>query len=479
MDNVEKQINSSFKWSTVTEIVVKLISPILNAILARILLPEDFAPLTTITMIVSFCEVFIESGFKKVLIQRDLGPKEEQEYFDVAFWASLSISLLIWGGIAGTSKLLAQLLKSPNLWIAIIISGIILPMYSVVGIFGAKIQKKLLFKKLFWVRMITALIPLVVTIPLALLGLSYWALIVGNIASVFAQMVVICAISHHRVRIYFSFNILKDICSNGIWTMLDGVAVWFTAWIDSLLIATYMSDYYLGLYKNSLSTVTSLFGIVSAAVIPVLFVGLSKYQHDHQKFSNFFNNTQRRLALILIPLGVGVCIYSDVAVSILFGNQWKEAAGVVGITALTVAVRTVFVSINNDAFRAKARFKLPLFLQVSDNIVLIPLCVFSARRGFWMLVYMRAIARLFLIVPEMIIMRKVLHIDVVDQIKKLIPIFISTLIMAIACTGLRCVSHSFIWSMVSVALAIAIYMVSLMIFPSSREDLKEFIRMRR
>ena len=56
---VENEINKSFKWSAITEICVKLISPILNAILARILLPEDFAPLATITMIISFGEVFI------------------------------------------------------------------------------------------------------------------------------------------------------------------------------------------------------------------------------------------------------------------------------------------------------------------------------------------------------------------------------------------------------------------------------------
>ena len=44
-----------------------------------------------------------------------------------------------------------------------------------------------------------------------------------------------------------------------------------------------MSDYYLGLYRNSISTVTVLVSMVTAAVSPVLFSSLSKLQNNQEK----------------------------------------------------------------------------------------------------------------------------------------------------------------------------------------------------
>ena len=106
-------------------------SPILNAVLARILLPDAFAPLANITMIISFAEVFVEQGFRKYLIQHDF--KSEDEYdqaFHVAFWANLGISIFLWLIIAVFSKPIAAFLGSPEIWKAILLSGILLPVYS-------------------------------------------------------------------------------------------------------------------------------------------------------------------------------------------------------------------------------------------------------------------------------------------------------------------------------------------------------------
>ena len=239
-----------------------------------------------------------------------------------------------------------------------------------------------------------------------------------------------------------------------------------------------MSEYYLGMYKNSISTVNALFSIVTAAVIPVLFVGLSKFQNDNAQFSSFFNSTQRRLAMILIPLGMGVLLYSDLAVWILFGDNWSEAANIVGITAITTALRTIYVSICSDAYRAKAKFKIPLFLQLIDLAILVPACILSAQQGFWTLVYVRAFSKLILIIPEMIVMHKVLNINAIEQLKKTVPIYLSTAVMTVGCLLLQLISRSTVWSFVSIFIAIIIYGAALMAFPSVRTEIFEmdFVR---
>lgn len=475
IDLVHKsQIKNSFKWSALTELLVKLIAPILNAILARILLPEDFAPLATITMIITFGEIFVESGFKKYLVQHEFSDGADyKNSLDVALWSNLAISAVLWILLTVFSKPLAAFLGSPDIWQAIIASGVILPLYSIIGILSGKLQKEFKFKKLFVVRIVTASIPLFVTVPLAFLGLEYWSLVIGNIASILAQAIVLMLLTGYRPRAFYSIALFKEMYSYGIWTLLDGLVVWGTTWIDTFIISKYMTEYYLGMYKNSVSTVHALFSIVTAAVVPVLFVGLSKLQNDNDEFSAFFNSTQRKLAMILLPLGTGVLLYSDIAVLVLFGENWMEASNIVGITAITTAFRTIYVSICSDAYRAKAKFKIPLFLQLIDLCILVPSCIISAQQGFWALVYVRALAKLVLIVPEMIVMHKVLDINAIDQLKKSAPIYICTLIMAVFCIFAKQISGSFLWSFITIAFAIVIYAVVMMLFPSVRKELFE------
>ena len=72
MPNVNnKVVVNATKWSAITEVVAKLISPITSMVLARLLAPEAFGVVATITMIVTFAEIFTDAGFQKYLIQHE------------------------------------------------------------------------------------------------------------------------------------------------------------------------------------------------------------------------------------------------------------------------------------------------------------------------------------------------------------------------------------------------------------------------
>ena len=75
--DISKQIGQATKWSSITEIAAKLISPIVNMVLARLLAPEAFGVVATITMVISFAEIFTDAGFQKYIIQHEFADDEE------------------------------------------------------------------------------------------------------------------------------------------------------------------------------------------------------------------------------------------------------------------------------------------------------------------------------------------------------------------------------------------------------------------
>lgn len=471
---IDKTVNAT-KWSTITELVAKSISPITSMILARILAPEAFGVLTTVLMVIAFAEVFVDSGFQKYLIQHAFTSKEEEKrYMSVAFWANLFLGLMLWMLIIAFNKQIADLVGNKGKGNLLIITGIVIPIYSMIGIQNCKLKKELDFRRLFYVRFSSALVPLVITIPLALLGLDYWSLIIGNIMGVVVNSVALFVVKAFKPMLHFSLNELIDMLNYGIWTLMNGIATWSVYWIDAFLLGRFLSDYYLGLYKNSANLVTSIFTIVTASIVPVLFSSLSKLQDNQAMFKKVFLGIQRAVAALLIPMGVGLALYSSFATDILLGAKWIEASEIIGILSLTTAPRTIFVQLNGDVFRAKGHFKTPLGLEILDLLVNVPICYFALRQSFWTFVWVRAVLRLFLILPESYFLWKRCGISCVDVIKGIWKFFLASAVMSGVALVFQKLNDSFLWNVLSVFLCACIYCAVLSIFPKERSVLKEY-----
>ena len=190
-NKMEKQIHSATKWSTLGEGVARLISPITNMILARFLAPEAFGIVATITMLTSFADIFTDAGFQKYLVQHEF---EDEEHLNnsanVAFWTNLGISVVLWCVISIFCKPLAKLIGSTGYELEMIVACLQLPITSFSSIQRAIYRRRFDFKSLSLMRVVTASIPLIVTVPFAIIGFGCWALIIGNIATIIVASVI-------------------------------------------------------------------------------------------------------------------------------------------------------------------------------------------------------------------------------------------------------------------------------------------------
>ena len=69
--NLNSKVISATKWSGITEIVAKLVAPVTNMVLARLLTPDTFGVLVTAQMVISFAEIFTDAGFQKYIVQHE------------------------------------------------------------------------------------------------------------------------------------------------------------------------------------------------------------------------------------------------------------------------------------------------------------------------------------------------------------------------------------------------------------------------
>jgi PST family polysaccharide transporter len=383
INNLNKKIVTATKWSSVTEIAAKLVAPVTTMLLARILTPDAFGVLVTVMMVISFAEIFTDAGFQKFLIQHEFESDEElYQSTNVAFWTNLIFSLLIWGLIIIFSQPIAELVGSPNESSEIAVAGCCIPLAAFSSIQMALYKRGFDFKTLFYVRIVGVLIPLFVTVPLALYFRNCWALILGVIAQNFSNALLLTLKSPWKPNRFYSFAKLKEMFSFSMWSMIESVTVWLTLNMDIFFIGRLLSPYYLGLYRTSINTVGQVNSVITSATTPVLYSSLSRLQEEGELFKNLFFKFQKTVALLVFPLGAMIYIFRDYVTYLLLGSQWGEAAYFVGLWGVSSAIVIVFSNFCCDVYRAKGKPKLIFYVHAVYNIVWVFMLYFSGDKGF-------------------------------------------------------------------------------------------------
>ena len=473
--NLKSRAVVATKWSAFAEIAAKLVNPITSMVLARLLAPEAYGVVATLMVVISFAEIFTDAGFQKYLIQHEFKDEEELERStNVAFWSNLALSLFIWLIIILFRNPLALLVGSPDLGNALAISCVCIPLAAFTSIQMALYKRALDFKTLFKVRIIGILVPVFVTIPLAIFLRNFWALVLGTIAVNLVNAFFLTYFSKWKPRFFYSLGVFKEMFSFTIWSMIEAVSIWLTGYLDLFIVGRALSQYYLGLYRTSSTIVGQILGLITATTTPILFSSLSRLQNDDEEFKKFFYRFQKLVGMLVIPAGVGIFCFKELVTTILLGNQWVEAAGFIGLWGLTSSITIVFCYYASEVYRAKGRPKFSVLDQCLHLVVLIPTILIAVKYGFETLYIARSLVRLEAIVVSMILMYILSRISPLVMMKNLAPAFIATGIMAAAALLLRSVSDNMVWQFFSIAVCVAVYVGVMCLFPEERSLFREY-----
>ena len=220
-------IGNATKWNVVSEIIAKLIAPITTIVLARILAPEIFGIVASITAITSLADLLTDAGFNAYIIQHQFDSIDEQnKAINVCFWSNFAISVFLYFVIFFFRYDFSKLVDASGYETALIVAALVIPLTSMSSISMAVMQKKLCFKKLGIIKIICKVVPFFTTIPLALLNFGCWSLIIGTLVGEVASFVICFILGDYRPRFQYNFKIFKNVFSFTSWAYLESILEW-------------------------------------------------------------------------------------------------------------------------------------------------------------------------------------------------------------------------------------------------------------
>ena len=467
---LNRVVSSAAKWSLLNESIAKLILPVTQLILARMLAPSEFGVLATAVMVQSFAQMLADAGFQKYLIQREFADEAALcRAASVAFWASMTVATTLLAGIAAFRDPLATAIGNPGLGGAIAVASFSLPLTVFTANQDALFRRAFQYKKLLPRRVIVALVPLMVSVPLALADAGYWSLIIGVLAADAANAVMMTIISPWKPSFTFSLQVLREMFSFSSWSLLEAISIWATTWSGTFIVSRMLTTRELGLYRQPILVVNSLFALVTAATTPVLFAALSRLQSQPDEYRHFFLRFQFNVAAILFPVGVGAFFFRDFFTDLLFGAQWSRASLMFGLRALTTCIMIVFAHYSSEIFRSLGRPRVSFVSQCLYMAVMIPAVYVAAGHGFRTLVIVSALIRLVQVIIAQTLVYLVAGHGLLRVIRNVSqPMIASALMGAVAAGASACADDRIPWSIAGILVCASIYVAICAFLPGTR-----------
>lgn len=471
----EKIINAR-KWSSFAEIVSKVIVPITNMILARLISPTAFGIVTTATMIFSFGDIFSTGGFPNYIIQkRFFDSQDESKAIDIAFTSNLFISVLIWILIIVFQEQIANLVGLQGYSATIVVSCFQLILTAFSSIQLAVLKKRLEFKKLFKIRFITSIIPLIISIPLAYIGFSYWAIIYANLFKELVTIIYLKFNSDIKLKPYFDFNYFMEMFSFCIWSLTESIVIWLCIWIDSIIIGSLFSQYEVGMWKTTSTMITGLFGIIRSITIPVLFSSLCILQNDIEEYNHQIHLTRKIIGLIVFPMSIGIIFFNQLAVYITLGSQWEGAEIIFICKSLLLPFVYTIAHIASEIYRSKGDPKVSAIVQFVYIIIFIPLAIFFAKLGFNYYVKLYPLFDLIFVAIHLICLKVRYSYSIVDIFKDLVaPIIFSFIMMFVIYLFKFVIGFSVLDQFILIGIGMCTYFTLIYLNENTRKVIIEF-----
>ena len=374
---IKQKAASSIKWAFLANILPKTISPIVTVILARLLLPTDYGIIGMSMVIVSLADLFHGMGLSQALIQRET---DVESAADVAFWSNVTLGVFIAVTIVLLAPWISSFFHEPRLTAVLQIQSIAVIISSLSSVQNALLQRKFKFKKLMGLTLVPSLMPLIVAVPLAILGLGYWALVGSAIASRGVQTFLLWKYSSWRPRWRYDVQIAKQMLAFGGLVALEGLMGWAIISGDNLVAGHFMNAKDVGLYVFGFNLVGLLVGFFVSPLTGVAYSAFSRLQADIKELKRVFLESTRMIATIVMPFSLGLSLIADPFTAVVLGARWHGIEPVIVILAIMPGLGFI-ITLNPALYKAMGRPDImPKFLVISLAYIM-PVYWVSAQFG--------------------------------------------------------------------------------------------------
>ena len=309
-------------WSAVQKYSTMLISFVSDIILARLLTPYDFGCIGMLAIFLVLAETFIDGGFGSALIQKK---RPTQVDYSTVFYWNLGMAFLLYVVLFFCAPIIARFYEIPLLCSLLRVQGVILFIYALNVIQRNQLKKKLNFKVLSIITVISQVVALVVTILMAYRGLGVWSLVAKNLVASAITSVFFWFYVKWRPILVFSWQSFKELFGFGFYMFLTHLVTNFSTRFQGLLIGKIYNPTTMGFYSKASGTENLASSSISQVMTQVTYPLYAEIQDSKEMLQNVVKRLTMTLSYITFPLMFILILIAKPLFILLYTEKWLQS----------------------------------------------------------------------------------------------------------------------------------------------------------
>ncbi|SHN44204.1 polysaccharide transporter, PST family [Cryptosporangium aurantiacum] len=356
-----------FLWTTLAWGGNRLVVLALTALLARLLVPEDFGLVTAGLTIITFFDAALDLGVGYALVY------EQERGINARVRLAAGLNLVLSAAICAigvaASPFIARLFGESDQTELFAVLFLYPLFRGAAQVNDAILKRDMLFKKRTVADLTRAAVRVVVSIPLALTGFGAWSIALGIIAGEAACMVFLWSLVPIRPDFRLRWSRIRTLVSFG--GAVTGVRVLgsFRSSVDYLFIGAVLGSAALGYYGMGYRLPELIIANVLWIFTTVAFPVYARARIEGlEKLRATMLRATRLVALFGLAAGVALAVLAPLAIPVVFSETWEPAVVPMALVSLALACQSLGWA-SGDVFSALGRPGLLLALDIPATIL--------------------------------------------------------------------------------------------------------------
>ena len=425
--HTKSNIIASIFWKLMERGGTQGIQFIVQIVLARLLLPEDYGIIAIVMVFVLLANVFIHNGFNAALIQK----KEADDIdFSSILYLSISIALILYIVIFFASPLIARFYNMSEL----------VPLFRVLSFtlfFGAfnsvqvaYVTRHLLFKRLFFSSLGSVIISGTIGIVMAYQGYGVWALVAQQLTNVIVISIILWFTVKWRPHLVFSITRVKVLFRYGWKLLASGLLNTLYMDLRTLIIGRIYSPSMLGYYNRGRQFPNLLISNINGSIQAVMLPTLAKEQDNRLRVKQMVRRSIVTSSFLIFPMMVGLAVVAESLVLIVLTDKWLMAVPFLQIFAISYALMPIHTA-NLQAINAVGRSDIFLKLEIVKKVIGLLIIAVSIPFGIYVLAWGAVLSGIISSFINAYPNKKLLNYSYLEQIKDVLPMLLLSLVMGV------------------------------------------------
>lgn len=360
--NLGRAVAKGAAWILAVRLVRRSIGVVSTLILARLLTPADFGVYALAMSVYVLVELMRAFGFGLALIQKQ---DATDGHYDTGWTLGILFSVVCTVVLVTVAPIAAHILDEPKLEPVLRFVSLLFLIEAAINIGTINFQKHMTFDKYFNMQVAAKVAAFLVTVPMAFILKSYWAMLYGLLAAACARVVLSYMMSPYRPRLRLPY--WREMLSFSTWLQVNNIIDYANRHAANFMVSRASGVAGVGMLSMS-RDLGKIIMDVAQPINQAAYPAYARVNHDVLQVRDIFSKVVGNLLVMGIAMGVGVSSTAHLIVPTMLGSQWLSIVPLIHWFAL-VSIFELLVFSANRVMIAVGRPRWATFI-ISVRLVL-------------------------------------------------------------------------------------------------------------